>query len=333
MEIPIVHCFDDNYSAPAAVAFLTMLENASPDAFYKIYVIHNDVSKKHREMLAEIVGMFPNASLEFIVPNVDVSVIWRRVCSKGHFSKDIIYKLLIANIFPAVDRIIVADVDVVYQDDIGKVYRQFLSNEQDYIYGSNYGREGMPSKWLKKLYASVYKDFSENEVCALKDGVGAGFMVYNLALMRKDGIPKETLEFFISNANRIWQPEQDTLNIVCQGRISYMPAEALVCTYLFDVLDEDEKSCWQYALSHPIQLHYATGTKPWIVPNSTMSHLWWSALTRTPFFYEVAPRLSAQVNKEKFGLFGGALPLVKIWHVGVIKNVRLLGILSLANGE
>lgn len=330
LEIPIVHCFDDNYSAPAAVAFLTMLENASPDAFYKIYVIHNDISEKHREMLSEIVGRFSNASLIFIVPDVDVSAMWRRVGSKGHFSKDIICKLLIADIFPTVNRIIVADVDVVYRDDIGKVYRQFLSNGQDYIYGSNYGREVTPSKWLKQLYATAYNGFSESETSALKDGVGAGFMVYNLDLMRKDGIPKKALEFFLSNANRIWQPEQDTLNIICKGRIAYMPPEALVCTYLFDVLNEDEKACWQYALDHPIQLHYATASKPWIMPNTTMSHFWWSAIARTPFFYEVAPSLSAQVRKEKFGLFWGTLPLVKIWHIGTVKKVSLLGIISLA---
>ena len=32
-----MHCFDNNYVIPAGVAFYSLLENANPNYFYKIY--------------------------------------------------------------------------------------------------------------------------------------------------------------------------------------------------------------------------------------------------------------------------------------------------------
>lgn len=333
LEIPVMHCFDDNYSAPAAVAFLTMLETASPDAFYKIYVVHKDISPKHREMLTAIVNRFPNASIEFIVPKIDVSAIWKRVSSKAHFSKDVIYKLVVADIFPKLDKIVIADVDVLYRDDIGKVYRQFLNNVDDYIYGCNYGKCGLIKKWTLD---SQYKQFNGCELQALKDGVGGGFLVCNLDLMRKDDIPRKAIAFLADNAGRLWQLEQDVLNIVCRGKIAYMPAEALICAYLFDVLGKAEKVRWRDVLEHPIQLHYATAAKPWTEPGSQMSHVWWDALLRTPFFYEVASKFNARIHlhKDKYALpWAKGLPFVKVMHGGLIKSVRLFGMFDLVRGE
>ena len=34
--IPVVHCFDNNYVLPAAVAFYSLLENADSNYFYRI---------------------------------------------------------------------------------------------------------------------------------------------------------------------------------------------------------------------------------------------------------------------------------------------------------
>ena len=336
VEIPIVHCFDDNYSAPAAVAFLTMLEHASPDSFYKIYVVHSDISESHQKMLSDVVGRFSNAGLEFVVPKLDVAPMWRKVRSKGHFSKDLIYKLLFADIFPTLKKIVVADVDVVYCDDIGKVFGQFSSNKTDYIYGHNGKHNGMDCKWLRKAEDRAYSSkFSDDEIKALRDGVGAGFMVYNCELMRKDGIPQKALEFFIDNTDRVWQPEQDTMNIVCAGKIAYMPAGALVCSYLFDVLEDDEEFP-RYVLDHPIQLHYATSSKPWMAPGIAMSHKWWEALLRTPFFYEVASRFDIRgvCLKDKFAFpWMKRMPFIEVWRRGEIERIRFLGVFNLVRSE
>ena len=49
--IPIMHSFDNNYVIPASVAFLSMLENADKNYFYKLYVLHSDITEKNQKEL------------------------------------------------------------------------------------------------------------------------------------------------------------------------------------------------------------------------------------------------------------------------------------------
>jgi lipopolysaccharide biosynthesis glycosyltransferase len=54
------------------------------------------------------------------------------------------------------------------------------------------------------------------------------------------------------------------------------------------------------AMSHPIQLHYATSVKPWKNPDCTKSEEWFKILAQTPFLpiYLKSPVLIMQQIKE-----------------------------------
>lgn len=49
--IPIVHCFDNNYIIPAAVAFYSLLEKSNNNYNYKIYVLHEDITQLNQDKL------------------------------------------------------------------------------------------------------------------------------------------------------------------------------------------------------------------------------------------------------------------------------------------
>lgn len=118
--IPVMHCFDNNYVIPAAVAFYSMLEYANPDFDYKLYVLHSDISQENQQKLKETVASFDNAEVIFIEMNNKFDDIFYRMQTKGHYAKEVLYKLLCASIFPQYEKLIVADVDVVYRGDISK---------------------------------------------------------------------------------------------------------------------------------------------------------------------------------------------------------------------
>lgn len=40
--IPIAFAFDNNLTMPAAVAFTSLLKNASPETFYDIFILHSE---------------------------------------------------------------------------------------------------------------------------------------------------------------------------------------------------------------------------------------------------------------------------------------------------
>ena len=120
--IPIMHCFNDNYVIPASVSFLSMLENANSSYFYKLFVLHTDISKAHQNALHSIVSRFDNAELEFVDMNDRFKELFDKIRTKGHYAKEMLYKLLAPEIFPNYEYIIITDVDVVFCGDIAEVY-------------------------------------------------------------------------------------------------------------------------------------------------------------------------------------------------------------------
>lgn len=130
-QIPLFFTFDRHYVVPAAVAFYSLLRHASALYFYKLYVLHTSISPRQQQKLTRLVERFPNADLTFI----DVSRFDTQpdiLQGKSHFSKEIYYKLLAADLFPQYDRILCSDVDVVFTGDIAPSY--FLFPDDDFYY-------------------------------------------------------------------------------------------------------------------------------------------------------------------------------------------------------
>lgn len=282
-RIAVIHCFDDNYAAPAAVAFKTMLQHADPMRSYDLYVVTDSVSPRNVMRLQKVVAAFGNACLSFVAPPTDFAGLFDAVLGKAHYSKDIIVKLLLPELFPAIDKAIVTDVDCLYLGDVSEAYDRLTDECGALLGGITYF--GLPCRWFDKS-SQKYLDYSEQEQDCLRRGVGAGFMVYNMALMRKEGVCKTLMDFFVKNTVRLIQPEQDVLNIVCRSRILLLPPRNMVCTYLYDVLKKDEMGAWGEVLDAPVQLHYATGIKPWRNPFCTKASLWWKGLVGTGFALE-----------------------------------------------
>ena len=120
--IPIMHCFNDDYVIPASVSFLSMLENANPSYFYKLFVLHTDISEPHQNTLHSIVSRFENASLEFIDMSDRFKREFDKMKMKAHYAKEVFYKILAPTIFKKYEYIIITDVDVVFCGDIAEIY-------------------------------------------------------------------------------------------------------------------------------------------------------------------------------------------------------------------
>lgn len=289
--IPVMYCFDDNYAMPAAVAFLSMLEHADRRYFYKLYVLHSDITAKHREMLQTVVSAFPNASLEFMDMENKFDDLFEKLKSKAHYSKEMFYKFLPPRLFPDYDKIIITDVDVVYQGDISKDFADF-NVEDDYYLAAHRGSV-MQGTWLEDFYAGYDKNFTPEEKSKIY--TNAGCWIFNLKKMRADDMSEKFIHFASENITRLLQPEQDTVNLVCAPKIKLLPANAVVCTYTYEMLEDAanfQKDIFYsaqdlaFALQNPIQIHYATGVKPWKDSSITKAKLWFDYLFKTPFTWE-----------------------------------------------
>ena len=298
--IPIMHCFDNKYSLPAAVAFYSMLKNANKNYYYKLFVLHSDITDENQKKLEVIVNSFPNAAIEFIDMKGKFSTLFDNTKIKGHYSKEMYYKFLPAEMFKEYDKIIVTDVDVCYEGDISKDFCEFDVNDDYYLAGVKTLSPSpkIEGNWLSDYGAAYKAQFSEDEINKLL--IGAGYMIFNLRKMREDHLTEKFVDYAQDNLYRLRQPEQDVINLVCYPKIKLIRAKAMVCTYLYDIFKTEDsyKLDLNYSedevkdtLENPIQIHYASTVKPWngIPPKNSN---WFS------YLLEVSELVHEKLKKE-----------------------------------
>jgi lipopolysaccharide biosynthesis glycosyltransferase len=190
--IPIMFCFNNEYTIPAAVAFRSLLENASKEYLYKLYVLHTDISLDNQKKLQAVeVDFKEHASLEFFHMQNRFEDLWKKMRTKGHYSKEVFYKLLAPSLFPQYEKIIISDVDVVFLGDVSASYFSFGSAEDIYVAGVR----GVGK--ILHIWDLYKKDFSQEEISKLV--IGGGYLVYNLNKMRRDNLESSFLKCWDSN--------------------------------------------------------------------------------------------------------------------------------------
>ncbi len=306
IEIPVMHCFDDNYVIPAAVSFSSMLSHANPQYAYRLYVLHSDITVHHQKKLAGLVEKYPNASLTFINMNNRLHDVWASCgTDHGHLRKEVFYKLLAPSLFPQYQKIIITDVDVVFSGDIAPSY--FVLDEYPEAYYAGVRQINPKGTFLRDYYNNTYKKQMDSEEFAQLKICG-GYLVANLERLRRDGMEEAMVDCLRKNIATLWQLEQDVINYCCRDKqIVYLPLNYVVCSYMYDLCREPSVCAsdphYTYremrdAMEHPIQLHYATGSKPWNDPEITKAELWYQQLKRTSFQEDYGRLAQARAAKE-----------------------------------
>ncbi|MDD5865104.1 MAG: glycosyltransferase family 8 protein [bacterium] len=300
--IPIMFCFDTNYVIPASTAFYSLMEHANKKYYYKFYILHSDITKKQQEKLKlTLIDFKDNVDLTFINMNDRFNDIWNKLKSKVHFSKEVLYKLLVSSLFPNYDKLIVSDVDVLFLDDISKSY--FSINSKDKYYLSGVRQIG----FLKNFNSVYANNFTADEI-SLLNGFCGGYIVFNLRYMREKNIEEKFIQYLSTNYDKIIYAEQDVLNICCDGKVKYLSLNYCTCTYMWDFYKTDHdfstdsvysKNELKSAMKNPIQLHYASTEKPWKYVDTIKSEEWFKYIVKTPFLREYLEYLPSNIVIKK----------------------------------
>lgn len=271
--IPIAFAFDNNLVMPACVCLSSLMMNAKPDTFYDIFILHSEQEQLKKEELDKLPSFFPNCRIQYRT----VGDLFDNAFEIRGITTPAYYRLLIPETIPEYNKILYSDVDVIFRDDLSEVYDN-TDLSDSYLGGVDSLSDLQPHlcEYYKKLGITA------------KGIIYSGNLIINSAKIIADNIIERFKQ--LAQNNYIYQ-DMDVLNLVCRGKIKYMPMSFCLTTYLNDYAVHDKSVLlphWddaqiKYAMTKGI-VHY-NGQKPWkgLCPNFD---IWWEYYRKSPYFDE-----------------------------------------------
>lgn len=272
MTVPILFTFDDNLIIPAGVCITSLLENAAPETFYDIFIIHSDRFSFFNTKLVELPKKYGNCRITFRSVHGEFNSAYeiRGITTTAY------YRLISPEIIKEYDKIIYSDVDVIFREDLTWAYEIDLKNNHFAAVDNcsvfrkdirDYLKNALKIDWRKGYYYS-------------------GNLVINLKQIREENI---TSRFRELAKNNYVQQDMDIMNIASNGRFLALSPAFCLTNYLYDlIINQKEKMQTlfpeeelQHALKNGI-VHY-NGAKPWKQPCHNMD-IWWDYYRRSIFF-------------------------------------------------
>jgi len=251
-KIPLAFCFDANGCKKAAVTLKSLLLASENRCDYDIYcVVTDDVDKDSCDIIRGVVKG-TKSSVHFLHGNHDFDESWR-----GNWPIAMWYRLMLPKLLPAkVKRIIYADIDMIFFNDLIDVYEL---------------------------------DLGKNVIAAVPTRTNmyfnSGFLLMDIEKIRKEKIyDKWVLE---SKTHQYKNPDQDVLNYTLIGRVTFLPLkynfQLSHGSRIFKIYSRVELDELKHNL---VCLHYSDYMKPWgdVGQRPVFSEFWWNVAKQTGLF-------------------------------------------------
>lgn len=272
--VPILFTFDESLLLPAGVCITSLLENASPETYYDIFILYSSKYNLAESRLKEIPQKYNNCQITFrTVSNEFIGAYETRGIPETAY-----YRLIAPELIPEYDKILYSDVDVIFRDDLTKYY--------DIDLGDNYFA-GVDN-------CSVFRPWTQNRLkkelgIDYHDGyIYSGNLIINSKQILKDGL---TEQFRILGKKKYPQQDMDIINIACNKRILLLDPSYCLTHYLYSFIVNQRKKMLQLFSAEVLDnalkkgiVHY-NGAKPWIQDCINMD-IWWDYYRRSIFFDE-----------------------------------------------
>lgn len=259
--IPIFFAVDNNYAPFLAVSLQSMLDHASTDFFYEVYILTDDMKEGYQERLNTFNS--ERCQLHYVDVNERIQSIGEKLHTRDYYSGAIYYRLFIADLFQEYDKALYLDADIVVLGDIAQLY-------QTNIEGNYLGA-------ISDDVVASCDEFREY----VKDGVGSpvpyyfnsGILVMNLKKMRDENLFAQFKSLF-TKVKFVIAPDQDYLNVLCRNQVVYINTNWNK-TPQFSSKEEEKQ----------IQLiHYKLTQKPWHYPDMSFGEYFWRYAKQTAFY-------------------------------------------------
>lgn len=283
-NIPVVFGIDENYFYPCVVSMTSLLENANENTFYNIYVIHSkEFSNPYKLKIFSLKENYKNCDIKFC----EVKNEFDTYKNEGYFTKAIFHRLEIPGLVNE-DKCIYLDSDTIINEDLSELFNFDINNY--YVAGIRDGTDShrFYREYLKKIGMSTVGNY-----------INSGVILWNLKKVREDNLQQLFYQFVekhvIEKCIGLY-PDQDCINVVCDGKILNLPIRfnTMAAAFLINTYEENpklknfcQKSEWELAKVNPAIVHYLGGRKPWKGDCKFWYNQWWDYANKSKFANEI----------------------------------------------
>lgn len=297
-NVPIVMSANDYYAPYLATAITSIRENSSNDHNYDIIIMSRDIQPHNQDKIKSILKNYPNFSLRFFsVARYEEQ--FARLFTRGHFTIETWFRLLMPKIMPDYDKALYIDSDLVVEADPAILYNTDIdgyllaathdADTAGLYNGAEIGKKDYMDKILK-----INKPY---------DYFQAGVILFNLAEFRKTYTVESMLKYA---ASYDWQLlDQDVLNNLAQGKVKFVDMSwNVMYNWRYDriatIIARGPKRLYDEYLEarkHPRIVHYAGPDKPWNNPHVDFADQFWKYCKISGYYEQtIAQMIDGRVN-------------------------------------
>lgn len=270
--IHISTSFNDKYYRYAYIMILSVLENQDHVDTIHFHLLHNDVSKEHRDCIGRLIESYQQ-SVEWI--HIDKSDFPEECRTNDTWSIEAYFRLMLPDLLSEnVNRLIYLDVDIIVNKPLGEFYR--LDMEGNCICACEDASE-LP---FQDRRDEVFAEFGLplHYICS-------GVMLIDMELLGKTCHFKDYMELARRFDFNLVAPDQDLINYMHHDQIKIVPNDLydLFAKYFYNM-------GWHYddVKRYSAIIHFA-GQKPWAgqYVHYDIEKLWWDYAKLSPFYVEL----------------------------------------------
>ena len=263
-EIPVFFATDDNYVPYLVVSIRSLIDTASSDNNYSVYVLNTGLTEQNISVLKSMET--ENVKINFVDLTEKIKDIYSKLQAqlRDYYSPSIYYRLFIPTMFPHYKKALYLDCDITIVEDVAKLYNHELKNN---LVGAIVD-EVVTSNEVFRYYVSNALGVNEYKY------FNSGILVMNLDEFRKEDIEGKFI-YLLNNYNfGTVAPDQDYLNVLCKGRILYIDKAWNKMPVSNEGFDEKNLKL----------VHYNMFQKPWKYEGLLYEKYFWEAAKRTPYY-------------------------------------------------
>lgn len=274
--VPIFYACDDAFVKFTIISIRSMLENASPDRFYRFHILITDVSERSRRVAKELER--ENAEIIFEDVTSYLTTIEKKLPLRDYYSKTTYYRLFIADMFPQYDKAIYIDSDTVVLGDISELYDTDLKD--NYV-------GAVTERVMTDV--DVYGRYVEQVLGIDRYAYfNAGLLLLNCKQFRKNDLLKKFGDL-LSVYNFVVTQDEDYLNLMCKDRVLHLDRK-----WNTEILPQFEIDPAKVAI-----FHYIMVSKPWHYPDCRFGEYFWKYAEKTEFYNELREASLSYSDEEK----------------------------------